>query len=65
MSPNTKSSPDIPYDQLTPEHRLFDLVYNPELTEFMKKGADKGACTKNGYDMLVLQAEKSWEIWNN
>ena len=64
MSPNTETCPDIPYERLTPKHHLFDLVYNPEEPLFMKNGAARGARTKNGYEMLVLQAEKSWEIWN-
>ena len=65
MSPNTASCPDLPFDWLTPDHRLFDLVYNPEETTFMKRGKESGAESKNGYEMLVLQAEKSWEIWNS
>lgn len=64
MYPNVESSPDLPYDKITPEHYLFDLVYNPEETLFMKKGKEKGARTKNGLEMLKLQAEKAWEIWN-
>ena len=44
---------------------LYDLVYNPEETLFLKKGREKGACTKNGLEMLHLQALKSYEIWNN
>lgn len=64
MFPHTDSCPDIPYDFLTPEHYLFDLVYNPAETLFLKKGAAKGATTKNGADMLVIQAEESWKIWN-
>lgn len=65
MSPNTASCPDLPFDWLTAKHRLFDLVYNPEETTFMKRGEKSGALSKNGYEMLVLQAEKSWEIWNS
>jgi shikimate dehydrogenase len=63
MYPNIESCPDIPYDLLTPNHYLFDLVYNPEETLFMKKGMEIGAKTKNGLEMLHLQAEKAWEIW--
>lgn len=62
--PNTALSPDIPYDFVTKSHLLFDLVYNPEVTTFMKKGAAFGARTSNGYHMLIGQAEKAWEIWN-
>ncbi|UBM58119.1 shikimate dehydrogenase [Marinilongibacter aquaticus] len=63
--PKTEACPDIDYTLLTPNHFLFDLVYNPAETLFMKKGLEKGAQVKNGYDMLVYQAEKSWEIWQN
>ncbi|MES2809098.1 MAG: shikimate dehydrogenase [Bacteroidota bacterium] len=63
-APNIDECPDIPYDAITDDHLLYDLVYNPPETEFLKRGAAKGATTKNGYDMLVLQAERSWEIWN-
>jgi shikimate dehydrogenase len=62
--PNVDECPDIPYEAITHEHLLFDLVYNPEKTLFLKKGEEQGARIKNGYEMLVLQAEKSWEIWN-
>lgn len=55
---------DIPYQAITAEHVLFDLVYNPELTLFMQKGKDKGAKVQNGYAMLIGQAEAAWEIWN-
>jgi shikimate dehydrogenase len=57
-------SPDIPYESLTSEHYLFDLLYNPAETLFMQKGAARGAKVKNGYEMLELQAEESWRIWN-
>jgi shikimate dehydrogenase len=65
MSPNVDESPPIPYDAITDENLLYDLIYNPEQTLFLKKGEERGAVTKNGYEMLVLQAEKSWEIWNS
>ncbi|MBS1504272.1 MAG: shikimate dehydrogenase [Bacteroidetes bacterium] len=65
MSPNIDECPPIPYEQLTGDHLLYDLIYNPEETLFLKKGAEHGATIKNGYEMLVLQAEKSWEIWNS
>ncbi|WP_318840620.1 shikimate dehydrogenase family protein [Reichenbachiella ulvae] len=63
--PNVEEKPDLPYDQLSADHLLFDLVYNPELTAFMQEGINAGAKTKNGYAMLVGQAEKSWAIWND
>jgi shikimate dehydrogenase len=65
MFPNTETYPDIPYSGIDKFHLLIDLVYNPSVTVFLKKGAEKGAMTKNGYDMLVKQAEESWKIWNN
>lgn len=64
MSPNTEALPDLPYDQLTEHHLLFDLVYNPLLTAFMQKGLDENCWVKNGLEMLHGQAEKAWEIWN-
>ena len=63
-SPNTKEFPAIPYEFFTEKHIAFDLIYNPEETQFLKKAKRKGAIIKNGYEMLVLQAEKSWKIWN-
>lgn len=62
--PNTKEFPPIPYNFFTDKHIAFDLIYNPEETQFLKKAKKKGAVTKNGYEMLVLQAEKAWKIWN-
>lgn len=62
--PHTTEAPDIPYQYLGPDHLLYDLVYNPPLTMFMKKGQQYKAKTINGYQMLVNQAERSWEIWN-
>jgi len=62
--PNVNLKPEIPYRFLTSDHYLFDLVYNPEKTEFLKSGEFRGAKIKNGYEMLQLQAEKSWEIWS-
>ncbi|MDM8337074.1 shikimate dehydrogenase family protein [Mediterranea massiliensis] len=64
MYPKVDFCPDIPYDQLTPNHLLYDLLYNPNETLFMKKGKEKGAVVKNGLEMLLLQAFASWEIWN-
>lgn len=64
MHPNIHSFPGIAYGKLTPEHLLFDLVYNPALTTFLAYGEEQGAKIVNGYDMLVYQAEASWKIWN-
>ncbi len=63
MFPNVDACPDIPYDLLTPDHLLYDLLYNPDETLFMKKGKEKGAVVKNGLEMLLLQAFAAWEIW--
>ncbi|MFW5821262.1 MAG: shikimate dehydrogenase family protein [Bacteroidota bacterium] len=63
--PDIDTAPDIPYNRITSSHILYDLVYNPTMTLFMKKGKEKGAVVKNGYQMLVNQAEKAWEIWNS
>ena len=63
--PNIKDSPKIPYQYLTSENFLYDLVYNPDKTLFLKKGDEIGCFTKNGVDMLKIQAEKAWEIWND
>jgi shikimate dehydrogenase len=62
--PDTSAFPNIPYDLLTSGHILYDLVYNPPETEFLRLGKQKGATVKNGQEMLILQAERSWEIWN-
>jgi shikimate dehydrogenase len=64
MFPETETYPDLPYEFIGKEHLLFDLVYNPELTQFMRKGIERGAKVKNGLEMLQIQAEKAWEIWN-
>lgn len=63
--PGVDKAPKIPYHLLNQTHYLFDLVYNPTETLFLKNGKSRGAVVKNGYDMLKFQAEKSWEIWNN
>ena len=63
--PEVDTCPNIPYQHLSENHLLYDLTYNPEITKFLKLGKDKGAQIKNGYQMLELQAEKSWEIWNS
>jgi shikimate dehydrogenase len=62
--PNTKEFPLIPYDYFTNKHLAYDLIYNPSETQFLKKAKKKGATIKNGYEMLALQAEKAWKIWN-
>jgi len=63
-SPKVHECAPIPYEYITSEHVLYDLIYNPEKTMFLQKGEEHGAKIKNGYEMLVLQAEKSWEVWN-
>lgn len=64
MFPRVDTLPDLPYKALGDKHLLFDLVYNPAKTSFLARGEEQGASTVNGYDMLVYQAEGSWEIWN-
>ena len=64
MYPNVKQLPALPYEAITNQHYLYDLVYNPEVTAFLQKGINQGAQIKNGIDMLHLQAEKAWKIWN-
>lgn len=64
MYPTIQASPAIPYRFITPANYMFDLIYNPAETAFLKHGALRGAKTQNGLEMLQLQAEKSWEIWN-
>ena len=63
--PDVEKFPEIPYKFLNPEHLLFDLIYNPAETEFLKRGNFYGAYIVNGADMLKFQAEKAWEIWNS
>ncbi|WP_452224189.1 shikimate dehydrogenase family protein [Lacinutrix chionoecetis] len=62
--PNIEECPNIPYNALSKNHVLFDLIYNPSETTFLKRGKQKNATVINGFKMLELQAEKSWEIWN-
>ena len=64
MYPNINEIPEIPYELITDKHLLYDLVYNPIETNFLKRGKEKGAICINGLSMLYLQAEKAWEIWN-
>ncbi|MEO6732060.1 MAG: shikimate dehydrogenase [Ferruginibacter sp.] len=65
MFPHDSVAPNIPYHLLSSEHYLYDLVYKPAKTLFMQKGEANGATVQNGYDMLLIQAEVSWEIWNS
>ena len=64
MYPNVGTFPRITYNVVTPDHLLFDLVYNPEISAFLEKGRTSGAQCVNGHDMLIFQALASWEIWN-
>lgn len=64
MYPLTESCPDILYEYLTKQHLLFDCIYNPSKTLFLQKGEEQGATIKNGLEMLQIQAEKAWGIWN-
>lgn len=65
MHPQIDAAPQLPYAYLTPEHYLYDLVYNPNPTLFLKRGLERGATIENGAEMLVIQAEASWKIWND
>ncbi|MDE6489916.1 MAG: shikimate dehydrogenase [Muribaculaceae bacterium] len=65
MYPHVDEAPDIPYEYLTPEHLCYDLLYNPDVTMFMKRSGRYGAEVKNGLEMLLLQAFVSWNIWNS
>lgn len=64
MYPHIQTCPDIPFQHLSNRHFVFDLVYNPEQTLLMKKAADAGAAVQNGLEMLYLQAEEAWRMWN-
>ncbi len=64
MYPDVDSCPPLPYHAISSQHLLYDLVYNPEETLFLAKGKTQGATVKNGLEMLQLQAEASWDIWN-
>lgn len=65
MFPHTEECPDIPYQYLNENHLLYDLIYNPDETLFLKKGKAQGSVTKNGLEMLILQAYAGWNLWNN
>ena len=64
MYPDTESLPDIPYQHLTAKHLLYDCVYNPACTAFLRKGEEQGTRTVNGLAMLYAQADAAWEIWS-
>jgi shikimate dehydrogenase len=65
MHPHTEECPPLPYEALTSRHYLFDLIYNPARTLFLRKGETRGAVVENGHEMLILQAEESWRIWTD
>ena len=65
MHPNVEDAPEIPYQYITSKHLLYDLIYHPADTQFLIFGKEQGAQTKNGLEMLYLQAERSWQIWNS
>ena len=64
MFPLIDLFPEIPYEYITEKHFLYDMIYNPEETVFLRKGKEMGAYTYNGFEMLCIQAEASWKIWN-
>ena len=63
--PKINTAPNLPYSLLNSKHLLFDVVYNPKLSLFLKKGKDQGSIIKNGLEMLQIQADESWNIWNS
>ena len=65
MYPQMVNAPAIPYQFISRDHYLFDLIYNPTKTEFLRRGEENGAITQNGFEMLEIQAEESWKIWNS
>ncbi len=65
MYPNTDKYPPLPYENMTSDNLLYDLIYNPDTTAFMTMGKNAGAIVKNGLEMLILQAYASWNIWNS
>jgi shikimate dehydrogenase len=64
MYPHTNECPNLPYDAMDEHNILYDLIYNPDETLFLEKGAARGATVKNGLEMLLLQAFASWEFWH-
>ncbi len=65
MYPDVDGCPDIPYEYITDENLCYDLLYNPDVTMFMRRSRQQGATVKNGLEMLLLQAFASWKIWNS
>ncbi|MFY7839850.1 MAG: shikimate dehydrogenase family protein, partial [Lacibacter sp.] len=65
MQPNVHAKPSLPYEAVTADFLFYDLVYNPAKTAFLEAAEQYGATIKNGADMLVIQAEESWKIWNS
>ena len=65
MQPHIEQCPPMPYDLITAKHCLFDLIYNPAKTLFLEKGEANGASIANGLEMLIIQAEENWKIWNS
>ena len=65
MIPNEEGKPAIPYEYLTNKHLLYDLIYKPDKTKFLQEGEKHGAAIKNGFEMLIIQAEENWKIWNS
>ena len=63
--PNVQEAPPLPYNFLNASHYLFDLVYNPLVTKFLQYGKNVNCTIQNGYEMLVIQAEENWKIWNS
>ena len=65
MYPDIESFPELPYEAISKDHLVYDLVYNPETTMFLKKARQQGASISNGQKMLEFQAEENWRIWNS
>jgi shikimate dehydrogenase len=65
MWPHDNDCVDIPYNSITSDHYVFDLIYKPAKTQLLKKAEERGATIQNGYDMLIIQAEESWKLWNS
>ena len=63
MYPNTATYPQLNFEAITSKHLFYDLIYNPPKTMLLKEAERRGAIIKNGMDMLIMQAKKSWEIW--
>lgn len=64
MQPNELDCPRIPFNSIGPDHLVYDLIYKPPVTRFLAKAAEQGATVKNGFEMLLIQAEANWQIWN-